>query len=78
MAENSDTLFHHALKNYENMENYDIDEPIDYADQSVPYWREIIQGKTHVIYNGVPTGKYQHHLVEALYQAIDSVLTQRQ
>lgn len=76
-AENTDTLMHHAMKNYENMDQYSLEDPIDYPDWSVPYTREMLQGKTHVIYNGVPVGKYQHYVVEALYQSIDSVLSQR-
>lgn len=77
MVENTDTLMHHAMKNYENMDEYSIDDPIDYPDWSVPYVREIVQGKTHVIYNGVPVGKYQHHVIEAFYQSLDSVLSKR-
>ena len=76
-AENSDTLIHHAMKCFENFDQYDIDDPIDYPDWSVPYSRELVQGKTHVIYNGVPVGKYQPHVIEAFYQACDSVLSQR-
>ncbi len=76
-AENSDTLMHHAMKCFENFDQYDIDDPVDYPDMSVPYTREMLQGKTHVIYNGVPVGKYQKHVIEAFYQAIDSVLSKR-
>ena len=68
---------HHAMKNYENFDEYDIETPIDFPDWSVPYSREMIQGKTHVIYNGVPTGKYQHHVIEGFYQAVDSILSQK-
>lgn len=77
-AENTDTLMHHAMKCYEKFDNYNIDEPIDFPDWSVPYSREMIQGKTHVIYNGVPTGKYQTHVIEALFLSLDSVLSKRQ
>jgi hypothetical protein len=34
------------------------------------------QGKTKVIYNGVPVGKYKNYVIDALYQSIDSVLAQ--
>jgi len=77
-AENSDTLMHHAMKCFENFDNYNIDNPINYPDWSVPYTREIVQGKTRVIYNGVPVGKYQKYVIEALYQSLDSVLSKRQ
>jgi len=43
---------------------------------SVPYTRIMTQGKTKVIYNSVPVGKYWHYVVDALYQSIDSILAQ--
>jgi len=76
-AENSDTLMHHAMKCFEKFDQYDIEDPVDYPDMSVPYTRELVQGKTHLIYNGVPVGKYQKHVIEAFYQATDSVLSKR-
>jgi hypothetical protein len=76
-AENSDTLFHHALKNYHGFEGYDVYEQIDYPDWSIPYTREFQQGKTRVVYNGVPVGKYQKHVIEAFYQSLDSVLSKK-
>lgn len=76
-AENSDTLFHHALKNYHKFDAYDVYAQIDYSDWSVPYTREMKQGKTTVIYNGVPVGKYQKHVVEAFFQAVDAVLSRQ-
>jgi protoheme ferro-lyase len=75
-AENSDTLFHHALKNFHGFDEYDVYEQIDYPDWSVPYTQIMTQGKTKVIYNGVPVGKYQHYVIDALYQSIDSILAQ--
>ena len=68
---------HHAMKCYENFDQYDIEEPVDYPDWSVPYTRELIQGKTHVIYNGLPVGKYQKHVIEAVYQSLDAILVQQ-
>ncbi len=76
-AENSDTLMHHAMKCFEKFDQYDINDPIDYPDWSVPYTRELVQGKTRVIYNGVPVGKYQHYVIDAFYQALDDVLSKR-
>jgi len=76
-AENTDTLMHHAQENYEHFDNYNVYEPIDYPDWSVPYWREIVQDTTKVIYNGVPVGRYQKHVVEALYQSVDSILSRQ-
>jgi protoheme ferro-lyase len=77
LAENSDTLLHHAMKCFENFDQYDIEEPVDYPDWSVPYSRELVQGKTRIIYNGLPVGKYQKYVIEAFNQAIDSVLSKR-
>jgi len=65
------------MKCFENFDQYDIEEPIDYPDWSIPYSRELVQGKTHVIYNGVPVGKYQKNVIEAFYQACDSVLAKK-
>jgi protoheme ferro-lyase len=75
-AENSDTLFNHALKNYEDFDNYDLYTPFDYPDWSVPFTMEFQQGETRVIYNGVPVGKYQPYVIDAFYQAINSILAQ--
>jgi protoheme ferro-lyase len=75
IAENTDTMMHHAMKCYENFDQYDVEAPVDYPDWSVPYTMELVQGKTRVIYNGLPVGKYQKHVIEALYQAADSVLS---
>lgn len=76
-AENSDSLFYHALKNYEGFDDYDIYTPFDYPDWSQPFVMEFKQGKTRVIYNGVPVGPYQPYVIEAFYRAIDSVLAQK-
>ena len=76
-AENSDTLFHHALKNYHGFDDYNVYEQIDYPDWSIPYTREFQQGKTRIIYNGVPVGKYQKHVIEAFYQSLDSALSKK-
>ncbi len=65
------------IKCFEKFDKYNIDEPIDYPDWSVPYTREIVQGKTHVIYNGVPVGKYQRFVIDAFYQSIDGVLSKQ-
>ncbi|MCP4198809.1 MAG: hypothetical protein GY869_28300 [Planctomycetes bacterium] len=76
-AENTDSLMHHPLKCYENFDQYNVEDPIDYPDWSIPYTYELVQGKTRVIYNGVPVGKYQKHVIEAFYQAVDSILSRK-
>ena len=68
---------HHAMKNYQGFDDYDIEEPIDYPDWTVPYVRQFKQNNTTVIYNGVPVGKYQKYVTEAFVQSLDSVLSKR-
>lgn len=75
-AENTDTLYYHAMANFENFPEYDLYETIDYPDWSVPFTREIVHDGTHLIYNGVPVGAYNEPLVRAYVQAIDEVLSQ--
>jgi len=75
-AENSDTLHQHAQENYEGFNAYNVYDDIDYPDWSVPYVSEIKEGKTALIYNGVPVGKYQPNVIKALFQSLDSVLSQ--
>ena len=77
LGENTDTMMHHAMNNYHKFDQYKVDETLDYPDWSVPYTRELVQGKTHVIYNGVPVGKYQHYVIAALYQSLDSLLSKK-
>lgn len=74
-AENTDTMFSHAMFNFEGFPGYDIYEPVDYPDWSVPYTRTFKIENTSIIYNGVPVGKYNQPIVEAYVQAIDSVLS---
>ncbi len=76
-AENTDSLFYHALKNYEGFNDYHLYDPFDYPDWSVPFTMEFQQEKTRVIYNGVPVGKYQPYVVDAFYRAIDSVMARK-
>ena len=73
-AENTDTMFSHAMYNFEHFDDFDIYEPVDYPDWSVPYQRSFMQGGTKVIYNGVPVGKYNKPIREAFFIALDSIL----
>ncbi|MDX1777935.1 MAG: hypothetical protein R3339_03580, partial [Thermodesulfobacteriota bacterium] len=54
---------------------YNVYDDIDYPDWEIPYVREVKEGKTTLIYNGLPVGKHQGHVIEALYQSLDSVLS---
>jgi hypothetical protein len=75
-SENTDTLFSHAMFNYEHFPDYNIYKPIDYPDWSVPYTREFQVENTRVYYNGVPAGDYNKPIIEAYAQSIDSILSQ--
>jgi protoheme ferro-lyase len=74
-AENTDTMFSHAMFNFEGFPGYSRYEPVDYPDWSVPYTRTFKIENTTVIYNGLPVGRYNAPLIEAYAQAIDSVLS---
>ncbi len=76
-VENTDTLFSHAMYNFEGFEDFDRYEPIEYSDWTVPYTREFVIDDTTIIYNGLPVGKYNQPIIEAFYQALDSLLTQQ-
>jgi protoheme ferro-lyase len=73
-VENTDTLFSHAMYNFEGFEDFDRYEQINYSDWSVPYTREFLINDTRIIYNGLPVGKYNESIIEAFFQAIDSIL----
>jgi len=74
-AENTDTLYSHAMFNFEFFPSYDRYEPIDYPDTTVPYTREFDVEGTTVIYNGVPVGEYNAPIIDAYTQALDAILS---
>jgi hypothetical protein len=73
-AENTDTMFSHAMFNFEGFPGFDRYEPVEYDDWSVPYTREFVVEGTRIVYNGVPVGRYSEPIVEAHVAAIESVL----
>jgi len=73
-AENTDTLFSHAMFNFENIPGYDRYQQVDYPDWTIPYTREYVVDGTHLIYNGVPVGRYNAPVIAAFVEALDSVL----
>jgi len=77
-AENTDTAFGHAMVNYEGFDEYSRYDPIDYPDWNEPLVREFQQGGTRVIYNGTPVGRYGEPIVEAFFQAMDTILSQHE
>ena len=75
-AENTDTMFSHAMYNFEDFDDFDRYETVDYRDWTVPFTRSYVQDGTEVIYNGVPVGAYSLPIIEALYLSLDDVLSQ--
>ncbi len=76
ITENTDTLFAHALMNFQGFEGFDVYEPIDYKNWDEPLVRSFKQDNTTIIYTSVPVGKYRGPLVEAHFKSIDSILSQ--
>ncbi len=76
-AENSDTMFSHAMFNFEGFPGFDRYAPVDYRDWSVPYTREFVVKGTRVIYNGLPVGRYNTPIVQAHVQSIESILARQ-
>jgi protoheme ferro-lyase len=76
ISENTDTLFAHAIMNFRGFTEFNVYQPINYQNWNQPLARQYMQGKTTVIYAGVPAGKYLDPLVQAHFMSIDSVLSQ--
>jgi hypothetical protein len=74
-AENTDTLFSHAMFNFEGIPGFNRYEQVDYPDWTVPFTREYVVDGTRLIYNGVPVGRYNAPIIAAFVQALESVLT---
>ncbi len=62
-AENTDTMFSHAMYNFEHFPGFNIYDPVDYSDWSVPYTRTFDIEGTKIIYNGLPVGKYNKPII---------------
>ena len=76
-AENTDTMFAHAMYNFEGFPNFNRYETIEYNDWSVPYTREFIVEGTHIIYNGLPVGDYNKPILMAFYESLAVILDQK-
>ena len=74
--ENTDTMFSHAMFNFENFPDYDRYEQVVYDDWTVPYTREFVVDGTRVIFNGLPSQKYSEPIIDAFVLALDSVISQ--
>ncbi|MBS94150.1 MAG: hypothetical protein CL799_06885 [Chromatiales bacterium] len=77
--ENTDTLFSHAMSNYENFPGFDVYNEIDYPDWEKPYTSHFEIDGTQIDYLGIPTGdRYRPYIAEALFNTFDAILSQRE
>jgi len=74
--ENTDTMFSHAMFNFENFPDYDRYEQVVYDDWSVPYTRQYVVDDTTVIFNGLPAKQYSEPIIQAFVEALDSIISQ--
>ena len=75
-AENTDTLFGHAIHAFDGIPGYEPFATIDYPDWTVPLVREFRMGETTILYNGLPVGPYSRHVAAALLASVEAVLAQ--
>jgi len=76
--ENTDTLFYHAMVNYEDFPGYSVYDVIDYpkSEWDRPYTKHFEIDGTHIEYLGVPTGnRYRPFVAQAMFDAWDSILS---
>jgi hypothetical protein len=75
--ENTDTLFTHAMLNFEEFPGYDVYNTIDYPDWDEPYTSHYVIEDTDIFYLGVPTGdRYRPYVAKAIFDSLDVVLSQ--
>lgn len=74
--ENTDTMFSHAMFNFEHFPDYDLYDQIVYDDWSVPYTRQYVVEGTTVIFNGLPAQQYSGPIIEAFVMALDEIISQ--
>lgn len=74
-AENTDTMFYHDMANFEFFDNYDVYDTVEYTDWSKPYRKKVVQDGTTVIYGGLAAGHFSAPIIEAFFQALDSIVS---
>ncbi|KAA3663439.1 MAG: hypothetical protein DWQ04_10630 [Chloroflexi bacterium] len=75
--ENTDTLFTHAMVNYENFPGHSVYEVIDYPPSKwdTPYTKHFEIDGTQIDYLGIPTGdRYRPYVAKSMFESWDSVL----
>ena len=73
-AENTDTLFGHALHAFDGLEGFEPFATIEHADWNVPLVREFRLGDTLVVYNGLPVGPHARHVATAMADAVSAIV----
>jgi hypothetical protein len=75
--ENTDTLFYHAMVNYEDFPGYSVYNVIEYpkSEWETPYTKHFEIDGTQIEYLGVPTGdRYRPYVAQAMFDSWDSIL----
>jgi hypothetical protein len=73
--ENTDTMFTHAMTNFENFPGYNVYNEIDYPDWDQPYTSHYVIDDTEIFYLGVPAGdRYRPYVAQAIFDSLDAVL----
>jgi protoheme ferro-lyase len=75
-AENTDTMFYHDMANFENFDDYNVYETVEYTDWSKPYRKMMEQDGTKVIYGGLAAGQFSDPIIDAFYMSLDSIISQ--
>jgi hypothetical protein len=78
--ENTDTLFYHAMVNYENFPGYTVYDQIKYPPSKwdQPYTKRFDIDGTQIEYLGVPVGpRYAPYVGQAMFDSWDAILSQR-
>ncbi|KAA3653672.1 MAG: hypothetical protein DWQ04_34995, partial [Chloroflexi bacterium] len=75
--ENTDTLFTHAMVNYENFPGHSVYNVIDYPPSKwdTPYTKHFEIDGTQIDYLGIPTGdRYRPYVAQSMFESWDFVL----
>lgn len=74
VAENTDLMFHHAMKKFRAFTEFNPNIPVPYPDWDRPLVRVFREGKTTGIYAGCPVGPYRPFVAEAITTSVAEVL----
>lgn len=74
IAENTDLMFHHAMKKFRAFKEFNPNIPVPYPDWDRPLVRVFREGKTTGIYAGCPVGPYRPFVAEAITTSVAAVL----